>query len=204
VDLTADAKLGINARSDACNGQYVLHINAKAGTAVQQRDAPFSVEGGRNCVLGDKVEIVTITVGAQDNTTDGNSVDLDIPEAFGAADAKARAGDIDLCYGFTPMGSEEKLGTPKWANGLGFPYAQGWPLYRDTKISRVPGADFGTIQDRAALLALWNGRETGLPSHRCQAGDVFIAETDLGTHVLILVEQLIPGSSGGVTLKIAK
>jgi hypothetical protein len=160
-------------------------------------------DDGGNGGNGDPVTTRSVEVGAQDNASIGSSLDIDTFEAYLAAQARPKSGDIDLIFGNS---SATLIGLAVYSpdvaksgiNGSdGFGYMSDWNPVNTTTIKSVDGVVISNITTTDQVDSLWdagtvvaNGR---LP---IAAGDTFLARSNLNKVVLIRVTTVTPGDNG--------
>jgi PKD repeat protein len=144
----------------------------------------------------------SLSVGADENTTLGSSIDLDVPAVLLPTAARNSAAQVDLVYANSFATSSDKLGSPLWAqNNVSF--VTGWAVYNDTKFYKA-STSYESVTTQDQLKALWDVSKATASSIDVVANDVIIAKTDVGAIVLIKIVTQTPGATGRIDIKVAK
>jgi stress response protein SCP2 len=145
----------------------------------------------------------SLSLGADQNTTLGSSLDLDVPSVLLATAARNSAAQVDLIYANSFATNSDKLGSPLWAqNNVSF--VANWAVYNDTKFYKPAGTTYESVTTPAQLSALWNVSRATASSIDVVADDVIIAKTNEGAIVLIKIVTQTPGATGRIDIKVAK
>jgi hypothetical protein len=145
----------------------------------------------------------SLSVGADQNTALGSSIDLDVPAVLLSTAARNSAAQVDLVYAYSNAMSSDKLGSPMWGQGF-VSFVTGWAVYNDTKFYKPAGTSYESVTTPDQLKALWDVSKATASSIDVVAGDVIIAKTDTGAIVLIKIETQTPGAEGKIDIKVAK
>lgn len=207
IDLREDLELKIVTKNSACNGSYFLTINVDGeGIHKSFKAFPFVIMEGFNCEetpLGTFV----IEVGANENTKLGSSIDFDEGKVYLMSEAASKVPEIDLCYAYSGVNKIEKIGTAYWAYKSEFDFAKNWgenaPNIDFYKVS-MSKAEFEKIITVEELEDMWEPSLASESSYEVSTGDIFMLETTKGIIALILVEDQETGSTGKITIKVAK
>ena len=146
----------------------------------------------------------TLTVGADENSTYGSSIDLDEPKVMLASAARDASATVDLVYVHSFSTNEDVLSAPTWADDSEFSFVSGWSTYNETKFYKLTGTDFESITTKEELEALWQETLAIDPSVHVETDDLVIAKTDQGTTVLIRIISYEPGDTGQIEIKVGK
>jgi hypothetical protein len=202
-----EVDMPINVASDACNGDYLFTLSVTAGTATSSKSDTFSVSGGKNCdtPTGTAIETVTLNAGANENTTLGSSIDLDAGEVYKMADAASHVSALDLCYAHT-VSNIDKLGSPSWAKASAFTFAKNWSNPPEIKFYKtdLTVTQFNAITTKEEIAALWTESKATDQSYEAAKNDVFIVTTTADAIALVLINDQTAGSTGSITIKVAK
>jgi hypothetical protein len=202
-ELDFNGNLIITVYSTADTGTYKLKISVTGGSSVDGT-FNFTVTGTGGAAVTTYID----TLGANQNTTYGSSIDLDGPVVYKAAASNSHVSEIDLCYAYSavvPTG--EFLFSPDQAEVSGYDFTLGWTTTPNStkfyKTSLTP-TQFNAITLQSEVTALWTQPAGATPYVACSANDVFIAKTDQNAIVLILITAQTAGNAGTISLKIAK
>ncbi|MBD3322164.1 MAG: hypothetical protein GF350_13785 [Chitinivibrionales bacterium] len=212
IGPNGDMQISIAVAATACIGSYTLEISATVGGETNSTSQTIVVTGATDCSqTGTPVDVsADLTVGANQNTTYGSSIDLDGPNVW--LSANAVEAQVDLCYAYSGDASVEKIGTPAWAKASGYNFAASWS-------ANPPETEFykaltGVTQDvvdaqlatKEQLTQLWTTASAGTAeaSYTCAQGDVFIAKTDQNAIAVLWVKSQTAGVSGTITVIVAK
>lgn len=181
--------------SNSADGSVSIRVaRTEAGAATAP--TPFVPEG---LVISEK-----LTVGADENTTYGSSIDLDVPKVMLAAEARNASAGVDLIYVYSFSADEDVLGTPAWGDESDFSFVSDWATYNDTKFYKTTETAFENVTTKAELEDLWQETLAIDPSVPVDTDDVVIAKTDQGTLALIKIVSHTPGETGQIEIKVAK
>lgn len=207
IDLREDLELKIITKNTACNGSYFLTINVdEEGIHKSFKAFPFVIMEGFNCEetpLGTFV----IEVGANENTELGSSIDFDEGKVYLMSQAASKVPEIDLCYAYSGVNKVEKIGTAYWAYKSEYDFAKNWgesaPNIKFYKVSMTK-SEFNDIISVEELEDMWDSSLASESSYEVSTGDIFMLETTEGIIALILIEDQETGSTGKITIKVAK
>jgi len=157
-------------------------------------------------VMMDSITTGTVTAGCSQNAIYGCSIDLDEPKAMLKAEADQNVSKIDICYAYSGLDSIEKLFSPHHAKVNGYSFAQNWADPNQTKFykTNLNSAQFDAIKTKEEIVRQWTDPGVPATSVYCINGDVFIAKTEKGALILILITYLTPGPSGYMEMKVIK
>jgi hypothetical protein len=185
----------------ASAGTYSLKIAAAAGSVNSSSEKTFNVTGGT------AITTHLDTLGANQNTTYGSSIDLDGPTVYMTTASNSHVSEIDLCYAHAASPAGDYLFSPDQAKISGYTFASGWATAGNStrfyKTSLTP-TQFNAITTASQITAQWTDPGVATPYVACSANDVFIAKTDQNAIVLILITDQTAGATGSISLKIAK
>lgn len=201
VKLKDDMSTTVAAKQTATAGTYKLQITAAAGDVETISSKAFPVTGG-----GTPVTIATLQAGANQHTTLGSAIDLDEPKAMLKAEADQNVSKIDICYAYSGTDAVEKFFSPHHAKLSGYTFAQDWATPNESKfyITTLTPAQYNAITTKEQLAQEWTEPANPATSVACAKDDVFIAKTEQGVLVLILVTDQVAGATGTIDIKIAK
>ncbi len=203
-----DMEIKITVNASACNGDYILTLEAKAGSVSSSKEDTFTVSGAKDCSVPDGTPVteVTINAGANKNTEYGSSIDIDAGKSMLMSEAAGKVADIDLCYAYSGAASVEKLGTAKWASDSKFDFATGWASPPNIKFYKVSmtAAEFAAVDTKEAIEALWDVTKATANNYEAAEGDVFLVETTDGALAILRISSQDAGNGGSITMKVAK
>jgi hypothetical protein len=132
-------------------------------------------------------------------------MDLDAGAVYTSAQAASHVAELDLCYSYSGVTSQDKIGTPSWATASQYSYAVNWTNPPTTEFIKtsLTSAQFNAIATVEEITALWVGTPI-TTSSPCVANDVFVVKTTANAYVLILISAQTPGATGNITVKLAK
>lgn len=148
------------------------------------------------------VTTLTVTAGAEDNTTYGSALDLDSFVTYTINDAEAMAASIDLIFAYSGSASSAAIYSPDTAKGgiaggPGFDFLADFAPARNTEIKTVLGVTMSAITTKAQVDSLWaagvvatNGRVL------LTEGTTFLAKSNLELVVLVKVDSVTTGATG--------
>jgi hypothetical protein len=207
INLREDLELKIVSKNTACNGPYFLDISIdQEGIIKSSYQFPFIIKDGHNCdekALGTFV----INVGANENTEIGSSIDFDEGKVYLMSEAASKISEIDLCYAYSGVNNIEKIGTAYWAYKSEYNFAKNWgesaPNIKFYKVSMTK-SQFNDIITVEELEDMWDSSLASESSYEVSTGDTFMLETTEKIIALILIEDQETGSTGKITIKVAK
>lgn len=201
VKLKDDMSTTITAKAGTAGGTYKLQITATAGSIEGIQSKTFTVTGG-----GTPVTTATIQAGANSNATIGSSIDLDEPKVMLTAEANQNVSKIDICYAYSGTDAVEKLFSPHHAKLSGYTFASAWANPNQIKFYKttLTPAQYNAITTKEQLALQWTDPGIAGTSIACAKDDVFIALTEQGAIVLMLITAQTAGAAGTIDMKIAK
>jgi hypothetical protein len=201
VKLKDDMSTTVAAKTGVAAGTYKLQITATAGTIEQVTSKTFPVTGG-----GTPVDTGSVIAGANSNATYGSSIDLDQPKAMLTAEANQNVSKIDICYAFSGTENVEKLFSPHHAKASNYNFAAAWANPNQTKFYKTTlnATQYAAITTKEQVTQQWTEPSAVGTSVACAQGDVFIAKTEQGAIVLMLISAQTAGASGTINMKVAK
>lgn len=188
-----------------CDGTYKATFNAYSGSQTESRSVDIALSGAKDCnVIPDPtLSIASLTMGAQDNTTSGSSIDLDVPKVLLASAARTSAADVDLVYAYSFADDADKLWSPNTAKD-NVDFMSGWSVFNRTRFHKVTGVTFASVNTASELAALWKPSLAITTGIAVVPGDLIIAETDKGKIALIDIVSQSAGETGSINIKVAK
>ncbi len=162
-------------------------------------------DGGGNGPV-DELTTRDVQMGAQGNVL-GSSLDADAMVVYPIAEARTRAGDIDLVFAFSTEQEVSAVYSPNVAVE-GIPgVSEGFILYanfspaRTTPIRNVASSQWESVLNQSGLQSAWDG---GTPQENGRlavtAGAVFMIETSEDRLVMLRVDAVTQGEGGAMTL----
>jgi hypothetical protein len=208
IKQNGDMEIKITVDATACDGDYILTLEATAGSVSSSKEDTFTVSGAKDCSQPDETPLTEseISAGANKNTEYGSSIDIDAGKSMLASEAADKVADIDLCYAYSGVASVEKLGTAKWALDGGFDFADGWSSPPNVKFYKVTmtEAEFTAVDTKEAIEALWDATKATANNYTAAEEDVFLVETTEGALAILRISSQVEGNAGSITMKVAK
>lgn len=200
-----DMKIEVKVAADACEGDYVFTISAKAGSAEVSKTNDFTVTNAKDCSVpeGTPVETMTLEAGANKNSSLGSSIDLDGGDVWKMADAANHVSEIDICYSHTASNGD-KVGSPTWAKASNYDYAKNWDNPPETEMHAVSisSTTFDGIATVEEIEDLWESSSAAV-SLTVEEDDIFIVKTTEGEYALVRITEQTAGETGSITIKVA-
>lgn len=208
IKQNGDMEIKITVDPSACDGGYILTLEATAGSVSSSKEDTFTVSGAKDCSQPDETPLTEseISAGANKNTEYGSSIDIDAGKSMLASEAAGKVAVIDLCYAYSGVASVEKLGTAKWALDGGFDFAASWSAPPNIKFYKesMTAAEFAAIDTKEALEARWDATKATENNYTATEGDVFLVETTEGALAILRISSQVEGNAGSITMKVAK
>ncbi len=201
-DYDKDAnEQSITIPADLAAGDHTLKITVtdEDGSEVSSSFS-FKTEG---TMVTKDISEHTLTAGSNGNANHGSSIDLDAGMAYKMADAASKVSDLDICYAYSGVASQDKLFSPDGVSD--FDFANGWSNPSNTKFAKlsISKAEFDAIQTKAEINELWSGVTANSDSKEAKQGDVFIVETTEGAKALLYINAQTSGKTGTIEVKVA-
>jgi len=205
-NFTNTSPIVITVANSATAADYKLVISVTAGSSVEVK-FDFSVTGTTQ--QGTPVTTVTLDAGANGNSTLGSSIDLDGGTVWKMADAANNVSKIDICYAHSGTENNDKVGSASWAKASGYDFAANWASPPDCKMHSVTmtETEFNATTTKEEVAALWDDSKVSATAPYKLAvtqGSVFIVKTTENVLALVRVSSQTAGSTGSITIKVAK
>jgi hypothetical protein len=201
ADLKVDMSTTVAAKSTTPSGTYKLKITGSSGGITTSSTKEFTVTS-----VGTPVTVATVEAGANKNTTLGSSIDLDEPKVMLMEESTTNLSTVDICYAYSGTDGTEKLFSPHHAKASAYTFTANWGTPNETKFYKtfLTPTQYDAITTKEQVQAEWSEPEIAATSIDCAKDDVFIAKTDQGAIVLMLITSQTPEATGKIDLKIAK
>jgi|WetSurMetagenome_2_1015567.scaffolds.fasta_scaffold70055_1 hypothetical protein len=201
ADLKGDMNTTVAAKPGTPAGTYKLKITASSGGITNSSTKEFTVTS-----VGTPVTVATVEAGANQNAILGSSIDLDEPKVMLMQASTDNLSTVDICYAYSDTDGKEKLFSPHHAKASGYTFTTNWGTPNETKFYKtfLTPTQYNEITTKEQIQAEWSEPESAATSIDCAEDDVFIAKTDQGAIVLMLITSQTPEATGKIDLKIAK
>ncbi len=154
-------------------------------------------------------EVVTVTLGAQDNATLPGFYSIAENKTYTQSQAAARQGSIDL-FCFYEAEKDNNVCLASAGSGIkgiftGDDAPASWSTKRLTEFfqTTLTAAQFDQVQEGDGLIETsFNSTDARKKAKDVKTGDVWAIRTDDGKYGLVLITAVIQGAAGSVTFQL--